>query len=73
MDKEKLKGIPNLPGTYLMKDKTGRVLYIGKAASLKKRVSSYFMRDSNLSHRINLMVEQVRDISFFVTGSEAKR
>lgn len=72
MDKEKLKGIPNLPGTYLMKDKTGRVLYIGKAASLKKRVSSYFMRDSNLSHRINLMVEQVRDISFFVTGSEAE-
>ena len=72
MDKKILKDIPDLPGTYIMKDKKGEVLYVGKAASLKKRVSSYFQRDSNISQRIGLMVERIADISFFVTGSEAE-
>ena len=72
MDKEYLKGIPDLSGVYLMKDSAGGVLYIGKAASLKKRVSSYFRRGSNLSYRIRLMKEKIADISFFVTASEAE-
>lgn len=70
MDKKRLKNIPDLPGVYIMKDKKGDTLYIGKAASLKKRVSSYFKRDSDLSLRTRLMVEKVADISFIVTGSE---
>ena len=69
MDKKILKDIPDLPGTYIMKDKKGEVLYVGKATSLKKRVSSYFQHDSNISQRIGLMVERIADISFFVTGS----
>jgi excinuclease ABC subunit C len=72
MDKERLKNIPNLPGVYLMKDKKGTVLYIGKAASLRKRTPSYFRRDANLPPRTRLMVEKIADISFFVTGSEAE-
>ena len=72
MDKEKLKGIPGLPGVYLMKDKKGTILYIGKAMSLRKRVSSYFRRDPNISGRIKIMVGKVADISFFVTASEAE-
>lgn len=55
-----------------MKDKNSNVLYIGKAASLKKRVSSYFRKDRSPSPRTQLMVEKVRDISFIVTGSEAE-
>ncbi|MGA2441148.1 MAG: GIY-YIG nuclease family protein, partial [Tepidisphaeraceae bacterium] len=39
---EKAKGLPKSPGVYLMKDDKGRVIYIGKSASLRERVSSYF-------------------------------
>ncbi|MBU4000535.1 GIY-YIG nuclease family protein, partial [Patescibacteria group bacterium] len=38
----KLSGAPNEPGVYLMKDSGGKVIYIGKAGDLKKRLSSYF-------------------------------
>lgn len=71
MDKERLKNMPDLPGVYLMKNKRGNVLYIGKAASLKKRVSSYFRRETEFSPRMRLMAK-IADISFFVTGSEAE-
>ena len=72
MDKKEIKNIPDLPGAYLMKDGSGGVLYVGKAASLKKRVSSYFRHGAGISHRIKMMLEQARDISFFVTASEAE-
>lgn len=72
MDKERLKNIPDSPGVYIMKDKRESVLYIGKSASLRKRVLSYFRRDSKLSPRTRLMVGKVADVSFFVTGSEAE-
>ena len=72
MDEEALRNIPSLPGVYIMKGRRGEVLYIGKSGSLKKRVSSYFRPDADLSPRISLMVKKVRDVSFVVTGSEAE-
>ena len=72
MDKEKIKYIPEMPGVYLMKDRKGTILYVGKAASLKKRVSSYFQPSSGHSERIRLMVERIADVGFMVTGSEAE-
>lgn len=72
MDKEKLRNIPDLPGVYVMKDGRGGILYIGKAASLKKRVLSYFRESADASPRIGMMAGKAEDLGFFVTGSEAE-
>ncbi|MDR2386594.1 MAG: excinuclease ABC subunit UvrC [Deltaproteobacteria bacterium] len=61
--------LPNSPGVYLMKDQGGRVIYVGKAKVLPKRVSSYF-RDKNLSPRITLLVNKIESFDFMVTATE---
>ncbi|HQL83500.1 MAG TPA: GIY-YIG nuclease family protein, partial [Spirochaetota bacterium] len=64
-----LSGLPDEPGVYLMKDDAGGIIYIGKAGSLKKRVSSYFQkRDHDIKTRV--LVKIIRDMEFIVTDSE---
>lgn len=70
--KEKIKDFPNSPGVYLMKDGSGKIIYIGKALSLKKRVSSYFQRSKNRGPKAGLLLSNLRDISFIKTKSEAQ-
>ena len=67
-----LDGLPDDPGVYLHKDDAGRVLYVGKAKSLRSRVRSYFQPSANHTVRISAMVRQVRDIQIVQTQSEAE-
>ncbi len=70
--KEKVKNLPNSPGVYTMKGEGGEVLYVGKAGDLKKRVSSYFYPHRTLSERITALVQQVKDITYIPTSTEAE-
>jgi len=65
-----LEGLPTRPGCYLMKDRDGHVLYVGKAVNLRSRVRSYFHDSANHSRKTAEMVAQVADIEWIVVGSE---
>jgi len=67
--KEKLSTLPLTPGVYIMKDKFGNVIYIGKAKRLKNRVSQYFL-NKNHTDKVKSMVNQVADFSYILTNSE---
>jgi excinuclease ABC subunit C len=65
-----LKSLTSLPGVYCMQDKKGKVIYVGKAKSLKKRVSSYFNRSQSDSPKTQVMIKQVENIEVTVTHTE---
>lgn len=69
---EKAKGLPDAPGVYLFRDRRGHVLYIGKALSLKKRVSSYFVDSPGGPDRFQIgpMIDQIADLEFILTENE---
>lgn len=64
-----IHSLPEKPGVYRHYDKNGRLLYVGKAKNLKKRVSSYFTKTHD-SFRLRLMVKQITDIQFTVVKDE---
>jgi excinuclease ABC subunit C len=66
----KLRALPAKPGVYLFEDKEGKVIYVGKAASLKSRVRSYFGAPSNLPTKIQRLVATIQDFEFVITNSE---
>ncbi len=61
------KNLPESPGVYLMKDARGRVLYIGKAANLRRRVASYFERPHD--YKIDRLISQVKKIDYKKTDT----
>ncbi|NBC58341.1 MAG: excinuclease ABC subunit UvrC [Bacteroidetes bacterium] len=65
-----LKTLPENPGVYQFYDKNAKLLYVGKAKNLKKRVNSYFTK-SHDSRRIEVMVKKITDIKHIVVNSEA--
>ncbi len=67
--KEIVEKIPFDPGIYMMKDEDGKIIYVGKAKSLRKRVRQYFNK-TNKTVRIQKMVEKIRNIEYIVTESE---
>ena len=73
--KEKLRRIPHKPGVYLMRDRLGHVLYIGKAKDLKKRVSNYFQagRKRQLQQpKVLAMLDLIEDVEVIEVKSEAE-
>lgn len=70
MDKEKLDTLPKEPGVYLMKDKLGKILYIGKAKQLKQRVKQYFVPGRDGRMMVPFLTCHVESIETIVTFSE---
>jgi excinuclease ABC subunit C len=70
--KAKVKSLPALPGVYMMKDRDGVVLYVGKAGNLRKRVSSYFYPNRRMNERIDRLVSLIEDVEYMVTSTEAE-
>ncbi|MGD8902677.1 MAG: excinuclease ABC subunit UvrC [Anaerolineae bacterium] len=68
--REKLDALPTKPGVYLMKDASGKVLYVGKAVSLRARVRSYFHASASHNPKTQRLVANIADIDFIVTASE---
>lgn len=68
MKEDKIPLLPDLPGCYLMKDKNGEIIYVGKAKNLKKRVSQYFTKPHD--GKTALMVSNVVDFDLIITSSE---
>lgn len=69
---ERLADFPEKPGVYIMKDKRNRIIYVGKAVSLKNRVRSYFQSQKNLPVKVASMVSRIEDIEYIVTDSEVE-
>src|SRR5688572_2465178 len=69
---EKAKCLPKAPGVYLMKDSKGRVIYVGKSASLRDRVCSYFQPASQLEYRKSGLLDDVVEFDVLQTESEVE-
>src|SRR3989338_3451363 len=63
--------LPIEPGCYIFKNKSGDVLYVGKAKNLKKRVSNYFQK-RDLDIKTSFLVKEIEDIDFIVTYNEVE-
>lgn len=68
--REKAMKLPLTPGVYIMKNKDGKIIYIGKAKKLKNRVSQYFGSQNKHTTKVRKMVENVDDFDYILTDSE---
>lgn len=68
--KEKAAALPAFPGVYLYKDGRGRVIYVGKAKSLRDRVRSYFLEDKLADAKTGTLLSEARDIDYITVANE---
>ncbi len=68
--KAEVAALPLLPGVYQFLDRNGVIIYVGKAKSLRKRVSSYFVQSKEHSAKVRVLVRQIEAIKHIVVGSE---
>ena len=70
--RERLKTVPNRPGCYLMRDRRGVIIYVGKAKNLRRRVLSYFRPRADLAPKVRSMVNTVADLEFMTVKNDAE-
>ncbi|MDE6858340.1 MAG: GIY-YIG nuclease family protein, partial [Alistipes sp.] len=68
--KEQVSMLPLSPGVYQFLDRSGTVIYVGKAKSLRKRVSSYFVQSKEHSAKVRILVRHIVEVRHIVVGSE---
>ncbi len=70
--KIKLREVPHLPGVYLMKDRLGSIIYVGKARDLKRRMSSYFMASQKMRSNVKTraLIDSIHDFEFHTVRNE---
>lgn len=71
IDEELLK-LPKAPGVYLMKDRDGEIIYVGKAKVLYNRVRSYFRKDSQKNAKVRAMVEKIESFEYIIVDNEVE-
>ncbi|AZR72219.1 excinuclease ABC subunit C [Anoxybacter fermentans] len=69
---EKLKILPGQPGVYLLKDKYGEIIYVGKAKVLRNRVRSYFQDSRHHTYKTHILKKHIYDFDYIVTDSEVE-
>jgi excinuclease ABC subunit C len=69
--REKVRLLPDDPGVYQFFDISGKIIYVGKAKNLRKRVSSYFLAKAENNLRLQIMVKKIADVQHMVTLSES--
>ncbi|HEX8917209.1 MAG TPA: excinuclease ABC subunit UvrC [Chloroflexota bacterium] len=70
IDSSRLKSVPTRPGCYLFKDTDGTVIYVGKAASLRARLRSYFASPNQQSTKVRVMMTHAAELETVVTDTE---
>ncbi|MDQ2807498.1 MAG: excinuclease ABC subunit UvrC [Chloroflexota bacterium] len=68
--KQRLDTLPTTPGVYIMHDKTGAIIYVGKAVNLRNRVRSYFGSLSGAAPKVGRMVSHIEDFEYILTDTE---
>lgn len=69
---EELKRLPDKPGVYIMKDEDGKIIYIGKANSLKKRVRQYFQSSRNNPPKVKALVGNIYEFEYIIVDNEVE-
>lgn len=70
ISRDVLSTFPTCPGVYLMKNAAGRIVYVGKAKQLRRRVASYFLPEHRLPPKVRVMMPKVESIDFLCTATE---
>ncbi|MEZ4572110.1 MAG: exonuclease domain-containing protein [Thermomicrobiales bacterium] len=70
LDTSHLDGVPHLPGVYIMRDNNDRVIYVGKAKNLRKRLGSYYSQPLGYTRKMDGLLESISRIDVETTGSE---
>lgn len=66
-----IKALPNKPGIYQFFDKTGSIIYIGKAKDLKKRVTSYFTTSKKVNYKTKILVNKIDNLKYVIVENES--